>query len=181
MLLVLTFPLRSRDSAVMDLRALHQHTLSLPLTPCMFCAAAAAARIRADRGYKHMDIVDRQPPAPEEAAAFHASLARFYVEHLHADEEARYILGGGGVWRSTAVAVMKGLGSSERSTSSLHPRLPLTDLLCPALPAPPPSPPPASEDDNAHMHQLIFPVQVTLMCETRRIGGSVLPWRRGTS
>jgi cupin superfamily acireductone dioxygenase involved in methionine salvage len=61
-----------------------------------------------------MDIVDRQSPAPEEAASFHASLARFYVEHLHADEEARYILGGGGVWRSTAVAVMKGLGSTER-------------------------------------------------------------------
>jgi hypothetical protein len=89
-----------------------------------------------------MDIVDRQPPAPEEAAAFHASLAKFYVEHLHADEEARYILGGGGVWRCTAVAGMKGLGSTEHKTSSLHPRLALICFV------------PRSQHRRPHLRQL---------------------------
>ena len=94
----------------MDLRALHQHTFSLLLTACMFVQRASG---RSEGTSTWTSWIDT-PPAPEEAAAFHASLARFYVEHLHADEEARYILGGGGVWRSTAVAVMKGLGSTER-------------------------------------------------------------------
>ncbi|KAH8500299.1 hypothetical protein H0E87_015523 [Populus deltoides] len=48
-------------------------------------------KIREDRGYNYMDLLDI---CPEKVADFKEKLKNFYTEHIHADEEIRYCLEG---------------------------------------------------------------------------------------
>ncbi|KAH7438766.1 hypothetical protein KP509_04G030700 [Ceratopteris richardii] len=50
-------------------------------------------KIRAERGYTYQDIVDI---APDLLPNYEANLKNFYKEHMHADEEIRFILAGSG-------------------------------------------------------------------------------------
>ncbi|VAH10970.1 unnamed protein product [Triticum turgidum subsp. durum] len=51
------------------------------------------AKIRKDRGYNYMDYLDI---CPGKLANFEEKLKNFFTEHMHADEEIRYCLEGGG-------------------------------------------------------------------------------------
>ncbi|VAI46466.1 unnamed protein product [Triticum turgidum subsp. durum] len=51
------------------------------------------AKIRKDRGYNYMDHLDI---CPGKLANFEEKLKNFFTEHMHADEEIRYNLEGGG-------------------------------------------------------------------------------------
>ncbi|XP_011027077.1 PREDICTED: 1,2-dihydroxy-3-keto-5-methylthiopentene dioxygenase 1 [Populus euphratica] len=48
-------------------------------------------KIREERGYNYMDLLDI---CPEKVADFKEKLKNFYTEHIHADEEIRYCLEG---------------------------------------------------------------------------------------
>ncbi|KAJ6903525.1 hypothetical protein NC651_020876 [Populus alba x Populus x berolinensis] len=48
-------------------------------------------KIREDRGYNYMDLLDI---CPEKVSDFKEKLKNFYTEHIHADEEIRYCLEG---------------------------------------------------------------------------------------
>ncbi|KAE8698282.1 1,2-dihydroxy-3-keto-5-methylthiopentene dioxygenase 1 [Hibiscus syriacus] len=50
-------------------------------------------KIREARGYNYMDLLDL---CPEKVANYEEKLRNFYTEHIHADEEIRYCLEGGG-------------------------------------------------------------------------------------
>ncbi|KAF5760138.1 putative acireductone dioxygenase (Fe(2+)-requiring) [Helianthus annuus] len=50
-------------------------------------------KIRADRGYNYMDLLDL---CPEKVENYEQKLKNFYTEHIHADEEIRYCLEGSG-------------------------------------------------------------------------------------
>ncbi|GLT61551.1 hypothetical protein SLA2020_342500 [Shorea laevis] len=50
-------------------------------------------KIREDRGYSYMDLLDL---CPEKVANYEEKLKNFYTEHIHADEEIRYCLEGCG-------------------------------------------------------------------------------------
>ncbi|KAF9677635.1 hypothetical protein SADUNF_Sadunf08G0128100 [Salix dunnii] len=52
---------------------------------------AELKKIREDRGYNYMDLLDI---CPEKVADFKEKLKNFYTEHIHADEEIRYCLEG---------------------------------------------------------------------------------------
>ncbi|XP_073134589.1 acireductone dioxygenase 1 isoform X1 [Henckelia pumila] len=50
-------------------------------------------RIRQERGYSFMDLLDL---CPEKVENYDQKLKNFYTEHIHADEEIRYCLEGSG-------------------------------------------------------------------------------------
>ncbi|KMZ56409.1 Acireductone dioxygenase (Fe(2+)-requiring) [Zostera marina] len=50
-------------------------------------------KIRKDRGYSYMDIIE---VCPEKLQNYEEKLKNFYEEHLHVDEEIRYCLEGSG-------------------------------------------------------------------------------------
>ncbi|KAK1414699.1 hypothetical protein QVD17_30449 [Tagetes erecta] len=50
-------------------------------------------KIRANRGYNYMDLLDL---CPEKVENYEQKLKNFYTEHIHADEEIRYCLEGSG-------------------------------------------------------------------------------------
>ncbi|MCO5573145.1 hypothetical protein L7F22_026911 [Adiantum nelumboides] len=50
-------------------------------------------KIRQDRGYTYHDIVD---VAPDKLPNYEAKLKTFYEEHIHTDEEIRFVLEGSG-------------------------------------------------------------------------------------
>ncbi|KAG6432283.1 hypothetical protein SASPL_103858 [Salvia splendens] len=50
-------------------------------------------KIRQDRGYSYMDMLDL---CPEKVENYDEKLKRFYTEHIHGDEEIRYCLKGSG-------------------------------------------------------------------------------------
>ncbi|XP_051128149.1 acireductone dioxygenase 1-like [Andrographis paniculata] len=50
-------------------------------------------RIREDRGYSYMDMLDL---CPEKVENYEQKLKNFYTEHIHGDEEIRYCLEGSG-------------------------------------------------------------------------------------
>ncbi|KAK4478117.1 hypothetical protein RD792_017395 [Penstemon davidsonii] len=50
-------------------------------------------KIRQDRGYSYMDMLDL---CPEKVDNYEQKLKNFYTEHIHADEEIRYCLKGSG-------------------------------------------------------------------------------------
>ena len=56
---------------------------------------ARLAAIRAARGYNYADAITLDGRALE-PGAYAAKLAMFYAEHLHSDEEVRYVTGGCG-------------------------------------------------------------------------------------
>ncbi|MBM4343193.1 MAG: cupin domain-containing protein [Deltaproteobacteria bacterium] len=51
-------------------------------------------RIRDDRGYVSMDQVHLDPNTPD----LDALLTKFFAEHLHTDEEIRFVVGGSGIF-----------------------------------------------------------------------------------
>lgn len=50
-------------------------------------------KIRDERGYNYMDILDL---CPEKVENYEQKLKNFYTEHIHSDEEIRYCLEGSG-------------------------------------------------------------------------------------
>ncbi|WOH16105.1 hypothetical protein DCAR_0935654 [Daucus carota subsp. sativus] len=50
-------------------------------------------KIRQDRGYNYMDMLDL---CPEKVENYEQKLRNFYTEHIHANEEIRYCLKGNG-------------------------------------------------------------------------------------
>jgi 1,2-dihydroxy-3-keto-5-methylthiopentene dioxygenase len=68
-------------------------------------SAARLAAVRAARGYSFEDAV-RVSASAMTPEAYAAKRAIFYAEHIHADEEVRYVTGGGGYFdiRSAASA-----------------------------------------------------------------------------
>lgn len=50
--------------------------------------------LASQRDYKNRDVVEFKYTAEQDAAKFQEALAKFFVEHLHEDEEIRYILHG---------------------------------------------------------------------------------------
>lgn len=54
---------------------------------------AELQKIRKDRGYTYHDIVD---VAPDRLPDYEAKLKIFYEEHIHTDEEIRFVLDGSG-------------------------------------------------------------------------------------
>lgn len=77
-------------AALRDLGVLTWH---LPVgTPA---SAARLAAVRAARGYSYADVV-RISAAALPADEYAAKLAMFLAEHIHSDEEVRYVTGGGG-------------------------------------------------------------------------------------
>ncbi|XP_022138499.1 1,2-dihydroxy-3-keto-5-methylthiopentene dioxygenase 4-like [Momordica charantia] len=50
-------------------------------------------KIREDRGYNYVDLLDI---CPEKLANYEGKLKDFYTEHIHGDEEIRYCLDGSG-------------------------------------------------------------------------------------
>ncbi|KHN02748.1 1,2-dihydroxy-3-keto-5-methylthiopentene dioxygenase 4 [Glycine soja] len=50
-------------------------------------------KIRQDRGYNYMDLLDL---CPEKVENYEQKLKNFYTEHIHQDEEIRYCLEGSG-------------------------------------------------------------------------------------
>ncbi|XP_030533640.1 1,2-dihydroxy-3-keto-5-methylthiopentene dioxygenase 1-like [Rhodamnia argentea] len=50
-------------------------------------------KIREDRGYNYMDLVDL---CPEKVDDYEQKLKNFWTEHIHGDEEIRYFLEGSG-------------------------------------------------------------------------------------
>lgn len=50
-------------------------------------------KIREERGYNYMDLLDL---CPEKVENYEQKLKNFYTEHIHADEEIRYCLQGSG-------------------------------------------------------------------------------------
>ena len=86
-----TEPLEAVSAAA--LRQLGVLTWHLPVgTPA---SAARLAAVRAARGYSYSDAISLSGAAmaPEEYAA---KRAMFLAEHIHSDEEVRYVTGGGG-------------------------------------------------------------------------------------
>ncbi len=55
---------------------------------------AALAALAAERGYTAQDIIELQPDTPNLAAV----CAKFKDEHLHRDDEVRFVLAGAGVF-----------------------------------------------------------------------------------
>ena len=53
----------------------------------------ALAKIRDDRGYSYMDIVNC---CPEKLPNYETKIKNFFEEHIHLDEEIRYCLDGSG-------------------------------------------------------------------------------------
>ncbi|XP_041361115.1 1,2-dihydroxy-3-keto-5-methylthiopentene dioxygenase-like [Gigantopelta aegis] len=51
------------------------------------------AKIRAERGYNYVDTIDI---APDKLPDYDKKLKMFFEEHIHSDEEIRYILAGSG-------------------------------------------------------------------------------------
>ncbi|KAL8158263.1 acireductone dioxygenase 1-like [Apium graveolens] len=63
------------------------------LNPKVFENDGELQKIRQDRGYNYMDILDL---CPEKVENYEQKLRNFYTEHIHADEEIRYCLEGNG-------------------------------------------------------------------------------------
>ncbi|XP_034924559.1 acireductone dioxygenase 1 [Populus alba] len=61
------------------------------LNPANYESDEELKKIREDRGYNYMDLLDI---CPEKVADFKEKLKNFYTEHIHADEEIRYCLEG---------------------------------------------------------------------------------------
>ncbi|XP_074604382.1 acireductone dioxygenase 1 [Brevipalpus obovatus] len=51
------------------------------------------AKIRAERGYNYSDMIEC---TPEKMNNYEETLKRFFQEHIHADEEIRFVLDGSG-------------------------------------------------------------------------------------
>ena len=67
-------------------------TFSLPIEPAEF--AAPLEKIRTRRGYVEMDEIHLAPNTPD----IEALCAKFFQEHLHTDEEIRFVTAGGGIF-----------------------------------------------------------------------------------
>lgn len=65
---------------------------SLPTDPEAYAAPLAA--IRAERGYVEMDEVVLGAATPN----LDALCSKFFTEHLHTDEEIRFVVGGAGIF-----------------------------------------------------------------------------------
>ena len=69
--------------------------LAWHLPPGTPASAARLAAVRAARGYSYEDFV-RVSAAAMPPDVYAAKRAMFYAEHIHADEEVRYVTAGGG-------------------------------------------------------------------------------------
>ena len=63
------------------------------LNPTIYENDQELTKIRQDRGYNYMDLLDL---CPEKVENYEQKLKNFYTEHIHQDEEIRYCLEGSG-------------------------------------------------------------------------------------
>ena len=75
-----------------DLRAVGALYESLPVDPQAY--QPPLDRLKAERGYVEQDIIELAPDTPN----LEALCAKFIDEHLHTDDEVRYVLEGEGIF-----------------------------------------------------------------------------------
>ncbi|KAJ8486184.1 hypothetical protein OPV22_018669 [Ensete ventricosum] len=71
------------------------------LDPKNYESSEELKKIREDRGYNYMDLLELCPGKVEN---YEEKLKNFYREHIHADEEIRYCLEGSG-WNLSSVHI----------------------------------------------------------------------------
>ena len=84
---------RSPNQAVTPAELASLGVLSWHLPPGTPASASRLAAVRAARGYTYQDEVR---VGKEVTAGYEAKLAMFFAEHIHADEEVRYVTRGSG-------------------------------------------------------------------------------------
>eukprot|EP00903_Cladosiphon_okamuranus_P020353 g18673.t1 len=89
----------------------------------------ALEKIRADRGYSYQDIIT---VSPEKLANYEDKIKSFYEEHMHTDEEIRYILEGSGYFDVRAkdeqwVRIKMGKGDMITLPAGMYHRFTLDD------------------------------------------------------
>ncbi|EPQ53994.1 Acireductone dioxygenase [Gloeophyllum trabeum ATCC 11539] len=76
------------------LSALGVHYWSIPVSPSGEPDEEAVDRIARERDYKNRDVIDVSRQGL--GAAYESKIKMFFEEHMHEDEEIRYILAGSG-------------------------------------------------------------------------------------
>lgn len=82
----------ARPCSLDDLQAAGAHYERLPLDPTAY--QPPLDRLKAERGYVEQDIIELRPDTPN----LQALCAKFIDEHLHTDDEVRYVLEGEGIF-----------------------------------------------------------------------------------
>jgi 1,2-dihydroxy-3-keto-5-methylthiopentene dioxygenase len=116
----------SHDCTLDDLRAVGVTYEHLPVDPAAY--QPPLDRLKADRGYVEQDEVELRPDTDN----LDAICAKFADEHLHTDDEVRYVLEGEGIFdiRSTQdrwMRVTVEAGDLIVVPADLHHRFLLTD------------------------------------------------------